>query len=94
MPAADEKTLSATDPRETGTQLRPGPWDTINERYPGSMIRKENFVPQARLAKLLAECRLTLVSSCGVHFENREAAGRLSSFRRFSFYARPFRGQA
>jgi hypothetical protein len=45
MTAADEKTLSATDPRETGTQLRPGLWDTIKERYPGSMIRKENFVP-------------------------------------------------
>ena len=43
----------AVDPRESGSQLRPGLWHTINERYPGSMIRKENFVPQARLAKPL-----------------------------------------
>jgi hypothetical protein len=39
MTAADKNTLSAADPREAGTQLRPGLWQTINERYPGSMIR-------------------------------------------------------
>jgi hypothetical protein len=72
MTAADEKTLSATDPRETGKQLRTGLWDTINKRYLGSMIRKENFVPHARLAKPLAECRLTLVSSCGVHLKTEK----------------------
>lgn len=66
MTEADKRTLAA-DPRETGTQLRPSLWQTINERYPGSMIRKEQFVPQARLAKPLAEARLTLISSCGVH---------------------------
>ena len=66
MTAADKPILAA-DPRETGTQLRSGLWHTINERYPGSMIRKERFVLQAHLIKPLAEARLTLISSCGVH---------------------------
>jgi hypothetical protein len=47
-------------------QLRPGLWTTINQRYPGSMITKQDQVPLARLAKPLSECRLTLVSSAGV----------------------------
>jgi D-proline reductase (dithiol) PrdB len=55
------------DPRENGTQLRPGLWHTINERYPGSMIEKESFVPLARVKKPLSESKLTLISSCGVH---------------------------
>ena len=61
---------TATDPRQTGRQLRPGLWQTINERYPVSMIRKAERVPLARLAKPLAECQLTLVSSCGVHLKS------------------------
>ena len=61
---------TATDPREAGRQLRPGLWQTINERYPGSMITKTAPVPLARLAKPLRECRLTLVSSCGVHLRS------------------------
>lgn len=69
MTAADKGTSSAADPRDVGTQLRPDLWHTINERYPGSMIRKESFVPQARLANPLAASRLTLVSSCGVHLK-------------------------
>ena len=32
-------------------QLRPGLWETINERYPGSMITKSDFIPLARLRK-------------------------------------------
>jgi len=67
MTAADKSALPAEDPRDVATQLRPGLWHTINERYPGSMIRKDSFVPQARLTKSLAASRLTLVSSCGVH---------------------------
>jgi D-proline reductase (dithiol) PrdB len=67
MTAADKTPAPAADPREAGTQLRPGLWQTINERYPGSMIRKESFVSQASLSKPLAESRLTLISSCGVH---------------------------
>jgi D-proline reductase (dithiol) PrdB len=64
MTAADKE---SKDPREAGTQLRPGLWDTINDRYPGSMIEKADLVPLAALRKPLSESRLTLISSCGVH---------------------------
>ena len=47
-------------------QLRPGLWATVNERYPGSMITKSDVVPLARLAKPVAESRLTFVSTAGV----------------------------
>ena len=47
-------------------QLRPGLWDTVNDRYPGSMITKETYVPLARLNKPLSESRLTFVSTSGV----------------------------
>ncbi|MGI8546842.1 MAG: glycine/sarcosine/betaine reductase selenoprotein B family protein [Gemmatimonadaceae bacterium] len=47
-------------------QLRPGLWDTVNERYPGSMIDKKDFVPLARLTKPLSECRVAFVSTAGV----------------------------
>jgi D-proline reductase (dithiol) PrdB len=47
-------------------QLRPGLWATVNERYPGSMISKSNFVPLAKLKKPLSESRLTFVSTAGV----------------------------
>src|SRR5271168_3383016 len=70
MTAADKMGISAADPREAGAQLRPGLWETINARYPGSMIRKESFVPQARLTKPLSACQLSLVSSCGVHLKS------------------------
>jgi len=50
---------------ETG-QLRPGLWATINERYPGVMITKEDAVPLARLRQPLAGARLAFVSSAGV----------------------------
>jgi len=60
----------SADARETGSQLRPGLWQTINDRYPGSMITKSDFVPLARLAKPLKECKICLVSSCGVHLRS------------------------
>ncbi len=47
-------------------QLRPGLWATVNERYPGSMISKNEIVPLAKLKKPLNESRLTFVSSAGV----------------------------
>lgn len=47
-------------------QLRPGLWTTVNERYPGSMITKNDFVPLAKLTKPLAKSRLTFVSTAGV----------------------------
>ncbi|MDQ3753493.1 MAG: glycine/betaine/sarcosine/D-proline family reductase selenoprotein B [Acidobacteriota bacterium] len=54
------------DTASEGRQLRPGLWATINERYPGSMITKDDLVPLARLKKPLLEARLTFVSSAGV----------------------------
>ncbi len=47
------------------SQLRPGLWDTVNERYPGSMIHNESHVPLATLNKPLSECRLGFVSTSG-----------------------------
>lgn len=47
-------------------QLRPGLWATVNERYPGSMITKDDLVPLAKLKKPLAKSRLTFVSTAGV----------------------------
>lgn len=55
-------TESSSAPR----QLRPGLWDTVNERYPGSMVHKADTVPLAQLSKPLSECRLTFISTAGV----------------------------
>ncbi len=55
-----------TDNYNDMPQLRPGLWDTINERYPGVMITKDDFIPLAQLKKPLSEARLTFVSSAGV----------------------------
>ncbi len=52
------------------SQIRPGLWATVNERYPGSMITKTDFVPLARLKKPLSESRLTFVSTAGVQPKN------------------------
>jgi D-proline reductase (dithiol) PrdB len=51
---------------KAGEQLRPGLWQTVNERYPGSMITKDDLVPLAHLKKPLNESRLTFVSTAGV----------------------------
>ena len=48
------------------SQLRPGLWETINERYPGVMITKEDVVPLAQVTKPLSQTRLTFVSSAGI----------------------------
>ena len=47
-------------------QLRPGLWDTVNERYPGSMITKESQIPLSKPTKPLNEARLCFVSTSGV----------------------------
>jgi D-proline reductase (dithiol) PrdB len=85
MTAADRDNLPATDSRDAVTQLRPGLWHTINQRYPGSMIRKNSFVPPARLAKPLSQSRLTLVSSCGVHMKTEEPLDVCHPFGDFRF---------
>lgn len=55
-----------TEHSERAAQLRPGLWETINERYPGSLTTKEETVTLAKLVKPLSECRLAFVSSAGV----------------------------
>lgn len=47
-------------------QLRSKLWHTINDRYPGSMIEKRDFVALASMRKPLAECRLAFISTAGV----------------------------
>lgn len=47
-------------------QLRPGLWQTVNERYPGSMISKDDLVPLASLTRPLSQARVTFVSTSGV----------------------------
>lgn len=51
---------------EKSNQLRPGLWATVNERYPGAMITKDDFVPLAKLIKPLSKSRLSFVSTAGV----------------------------
>ncbi len=75
-------------------QLRPGLWATVNERYPGSMITKQDLVPLARLGKPLAESRLAFVSTAGVQpkgtlpFDVVHPVGDYS-FRRVPSVAKP-----
>jgi len=54
---------ATSDPHE---QLRSRLWHTINERYPGSMITRDEAVPLAPVTKPLERCRLTFVSTAGV----------------------------
>ncbi len=76
---------SSNDPREAGTQLRPGLWQTINGRYPGSMIQKEQHVPLAPLRKPLSACRVTFISSSGVHLKSEAPLDVCHPFGDFRF---------
>ncbi len=49
-----------------GAQLRPGLRQTVNDRYPGSMITKDDLVPLAPLRRPLSQSRLSFVSTSGV----------------------------
>lgn len=79
---------------DDASQLRPGLWQTVNERYPGSMIHKDDFVPLARLRKPLSESRLTFVSTAGVQpsgtlpFDTAHPVGDYT-FRHVSSVAQP-----
>lgn len=53
-------------PVKPSEQLRPGLWETVNQRYPGSMISNEQTVPMAKLGKPIKECRFSFVSTSGV----------------------------
>jgi D-proline reductase (dithiol) PrdB len=52
--------------RSEAGQLRPDLWAIVNERYPGSMITKDDLVPLATLKRPLSESRLCFVSTAGV----------------------------
>ncbi|MGI8787113.1 MAG: glycine/sarcosine/betaine reductase selenoprotein B family protein [Pyrinomonadaceae bacterium] len=75
-------------------QLRPGLWQTVNERYPGAMISKSDFVPLAELKKPMSESRLTFVSTAGVQpigtlpFDTAHPIGDYT-FRRVSSASKP-----
>ena len=73
------------DPRETGQQLRPGLWQTINQRYPGSMVTKTDYVPLAPVSKPLSQSRVTLISSCGVHMKADRPMDVCHPFGDFTF---------
>jgi D-proline reductase (dithiol) PrdB len=62
--------MANSNEKDSQQQLRPGLWATVNERYPGSLIVKTDFVPLARLEKPLSESRLTFVSTAGVQPKN------------------------
>ena len=51
-------------------ELRPGLWQTVNDRYPGSMISNSEMVPLATLSKPLSEARICFVSTSGVQPKN------------------------
>lgn len=79
---------------KSNEQLRPGLWATVNERYPGSMITKDSFVPLAQLEKPLSESRLSFVSTAGVQpkgtlpFDTVHPVGDYT-FRRVSSDSKP-----
>lgn len=58
--------MTGTSESPGSAQLRPGLWATVNERYPGSMITKDDVVPLAPLRRPLAECRVAFLSTSGV----------------------------
>lgn len=83
-----------TGDSSTTTQLRLGLWYTVNERYPASMIHKDDIVPLARLDNPLTDSRLIFVSSAGVQsrgslpFDVVHPVGDFS-FRRLPSDSRP-----
>ena len=61
--------METSNPGNEGSaekQLRPGLWQTVNERYPGSMITNTDHVPLAKLSKPVDEARFCFVSTSGV----------------------------
>jgi D-proline reductase (dithiol) PrdB len=55
-----------TERSNPSSQLRPGLWETVNARYPGSLITKTDCVELAALEKPLSSSKLCFVSSSGV----------------------------
>lgn len=55
---------SEFDPRYE--QLRPGLWETVQERYPGCLFEGRDPIPLARIGVPLEEARVAFISSAGV----------------------------
>jgi D-proline reductase (dithiol) PrdB len=70
-------------------QLRPGLWETVNERYPGSMITKDDLVPLAPLRVPLEQARLTFVSTSGVQPKSTLPFDTVHPIGDYSFRAVP-----
>ena len=85
QPFADPAQVAPPDPREAGTQLRAGLWHAINERYPGSMVTREAYVPLAPLTRPLRQARLVMISSCGVHLKSDRPLDVCHPFGDFGF---------
>ena len=69
MATSEPTETRSAAPNSSDQQLRPGLWDVVNERYPGSMIHNDDFVPMATLKKPLSQCRLGFVSTSGVQLK-------------------------
>lgn len=74
-------------------QLRSKLWHTINERYPGSMITKDDFVALARPQKPLAESRLCFVSTAGVQPKGTVPFDTVHPIGDYTFRAVPSRSR-
>ena len=48
------------------SQMRPGLWEVVNARYPGSMVSRETTVPLTKPATAITESKLLFLSSSGV----------------------------
>ncbi len=81
--------------KKNDKELRPGLWETVNERYPGSMITKDDFVELAKLSKPLNVSKLCFVSTAGVQpkdsmpFDTVHPVGDYT-FRRVPSDSKPF----
>jgi D-proline reductase (dithiol) PrdB len=85
--------MTATSSGSGGGEMRPGLWATVNERYPGSMIDKRDYVPLAPVRKPLSECKLAFISTSGTQpkgtlpFDTVHPVGDYT-FRRVPSYSR------
>lgn len=71
-------------------QLRPGLWQTVNERYPEAMITKDDFVPLAELKKPLSESQICFVSTAGVQPKNSLSFDTVHPVGDYTFRRVPF----
>lgn len=75
-------------------QLRSGLWETINQRYPGSMVEKLEAIPLAQPGKPLHQSRLCFVSTAGVQPRGSRPFDTVHPLGDSSFRAVPTRSTA